>query len=45
MSCGGVSSGGVSLPAASGEARLTFGHANANCSMFNDCIKNQFLKE
>ena len=29
----------------SGEASLTFGHTNANFSVFMDCIKNQFLKK
>ena len=28
-----------------GEASLTFGHANANFSVFIDRIRNQFLKK
>ena len=28
-----------------GEASLTFGHANANFSVFIDGIRNQFLKK
>ena len=31
--------------AASGEARSTFGHANANFSVFIDRIKDQFSKK
>ena len=33
------------LLAISGEASLTFGHANANFSVFIDRIRNQFLKK
>ena len=35
----------VNLLAISGDASPTFGHANANFSVFIDRIRNQFLKK
>ena len=35
----------VFMHGASGEASPTFGHANANFSVFIDRIRNQFLKK
>ena len=35
----------VHVCAISGEARPTFGHVNANFSVFRDRIRNQFLKK
>ena len=38
--------GGIKIElGTSGEASPTFGHANANFSVFIDRIRNQFLKE
>ena len=37
--------GEFDLLAISGEASPTFGHANANFSVFVDRIRNQFLKK
>ena len=37
--------GAFHLLAISGEASPTFGHANANFSVFIDRIRNQFLKK
>ena len=37
--------GAVRSARISGEASPTFGHANANFSVFIDCIRNQFLQK